>query len=180
MTPTPTTTPTTPTIGPTPDVEAAGTSRSRGVAGRALAGMCVAVCGVWAFAPLESARVEAPELTVSSAAASEAAPRALDLSAFNAPLWFAPPPPPTKVAESASPPPPPPPLKWQLLAIVREGHALRALVYDPDADRVIVLGEGDQSGPRRIARVTPTSLDVRDEAGVRTLALRDAAQGGRP
>lgn len=177
MTPTPTTTP---TVGPTPDVEVAGTRRARGVAGRALAGLCVAVCGVWAFMPLESARVEAPEVTVSSAAAGDAVPRALDLSAFNAPLWFAPPPPPTKVAESSSPPPPPPPLKWQLLAIVREGGALRALVYDPDTDKVIVLGEGDQSGPRRIARVTPTSLDVRDGAGVRTLALRDAAQGGHP
>jgi phosphomannomutase len=79
-----------------------------------------------------------------------------------------------------APPLPPPPLRWQLLAILREDTGYRALVYDPDADRLIVLKEGDESGPQRVERVTATTLNVRGGAGVRTLALREAAAGGRP
>jgi hypothetical protein len=160
-----------------PSAALTASRRSGGFDGSALAGLCVAVCGVWAFLPLEPAGVDVPEIAQDSGAAPQAAPLSLDLAAFNAPLWVAPPPP--KVAEAIPPAPPLPPLRWQLLAIVREDAGFKALVYDPDTDKLLVLGEGDQSGPRRIARVSPTSTDVRDGAGVRTLALRDQA-GGRP
>lgn len=180
MTPIPTTTPTaspTSTLTSTASTTAASSRRTGGFAGRVLAGLCVAACGVWAFLPLEPASVDVPEIAQDSGVTPGAAPIALDLAAFNAPLWVAPPPP--KVAAATPPAPPPLPLKWQLLAIVREGEGYKALVYDPDTDKLLVLGEGDQSGMRRVARVSPTSVDVRDGAGVRTLALRDQA-GGRP
>ncbi|MBX3410407.1 MAG: hypothetical protein KF859_11045 [Phycisphaeraceae bacterium] len=147
-----------------------------------IASACAALlCGAWAFWPLGSPRVDAPVFAELATAPAEPAHVALDLAAFNTPLWVAPPPPPVKVAESPPPPPPPPPappLKWQLLAIVREGEIYKALVYDPDSDKVLTLAEGDHSGPRRIARVTPTTIDVRDGAGTRTLALREP--GARP
>lgn len=168
---------TTPTTTSAPSATPPASRRPGGFVERALAVMCVAACGVWAFLPLEPATVDVPEIAKDSGVAPRTAPLALDLAAFNAPLWVAPPPP--KVAEAAPPAPPPPPLRWQLLAIVREDAGYKALVYDPDTDKLLVLGEGDQSGPRRIARVSSTSMDVRDGAGVRTLALRDQA-GGRP
>ncbi|MBK9189242.1 MAG: hypothetical protein IPM33_09840 [Phycisphaerales bacterium] len=65
-----------------------------------------------------------------------------------------------------------------MLAIVKEESSYKAVVYDPDTDKVLVLGEGDESGTCRIAKVTPTSVDVRYAAGVRTLALHET--GGRP
>lgn len=154
-----------------------GRERRRGAAW-ASAVMALAGCAVWAFWPLGSAEVAAPERAAPPVAPSAGAPAPLDLAAFNAPLWVAPPPPPPPVVASVPPPPPPvPPLRWQLLAIVREGESWRAIVYDPDADRVLSLGEGERSGARQVARVTPAGLEVRDAGGVRTLALRD---GGAP
>lgn len=144
--------------------------------GLAFAGLAVGACAVWAFWPLGTVQVPVPKVATGSATTPGPSRVALDVSAFSAPLWVAPEPPPS--TRAASPPPPPPPLRWQLLAIVREDSGYKAFLFDPDTDKVLVLTEGDQSGSRRIAKVTPTSVDVRDAAGVRTLALRDA--GGRP
>jgi hypothetical protein len=174
----------TPTSSPTPPAPARkiagnpGVRQGRRIIGRVLACVSIAACGVWAFMPLGRAQVDVPRISPSAAAAGQPAQVALDLAAFNAPVWVAPAapsPPPPALAEA----PPPPPLKWQLLAIVREDTGDRALVYDPDSDRLLVLREGDESGPRRVERVTATTLDVRGGVGVRTIALRDAA-GGRP
>jgi hypothetical protein len=63
---------------------------------------------------------------------------------------------------------------------VREDSGYKALIYDPDTDRLLVLREGDDSGPQRIDRITATTMEVRGGDGMRTIALRDAAPGGRP
>lgn len=180
----PTSIPATALTPPVPASESAddpGARQGRRIIGHVLTLVCIAACGVWAFMPLGPAQVEVPQISPAAAAAGQPTPAALDLAAFNAPLWVAPAapsPPPPAVAEA----PPPPPLKWQLLAIVREDMGYRALVYDPDSDRLLVLREGDETGPRRVERVTATTLDVRNEGGVsvRSLALREAAVGGRP
>jgi hypothetical protein len=175
------TTPTSTAPTPIPTSERAsvpGASQGRRHLGRVLTLMCIAACGVWAFMPLGPAQVSVPEISASAAAARPPTPSSLDLAAFNAPLWVAPAPASPSVAEA--PPPPPPPLKWQLLAIVREDTGYKALVYDPDTDRLLVLKEGDDSGPQRVERVTATTMDVRGGTGVRTLALREAAPGGHP
>lgn len=146
---------------------------------RGLGLVCMTACVLWAFLPLETPRATPPQTDASQSEVAIAARPEFDVAAFNVPLWVAPPP--VKVAQAsppAPPPPPPPPLKWQLLAIVKEESTYKAVVYDPDTDKVLVLGEGDESGACRIAKVTPTSVDVRDAAGVRTLALRET--GGRP
>jgi hypothetical protein len=136
----------------------------------------VTACGVWAFAPLEHPRVEVPALP---AAAPQEAPerRPIELAAFRAPLWVAPPaPPPPARPEPA--PPPPPPLKFQLLAIVREAEMLKAVLYDPDTDRLLVVAEGEPLGARRVERVHPTTVDIRDDRGIRTLSLVETQGGG--
>lgn len=155
-----------------------GATRWRRHIGRALALVCVAACAVWAFMPLGPTQVEVPQVSDSAAATPPPAPQALDLAAFQVPLWVAPAPAPQAVVEA--PPPPPPPLKWQLLAIVREDIGYKALVYDPESDRLLVLKEGDAPGPQRVERVTARTMDVREGVGVRTLALREASPGGRP
>ena len=157
---------------------ALGAKQGHQTIGRILALVCIAVCGVWAFMPLGPAQIDVPQVRVSAAGARPPAPAALDLAAFNTPLWVAPAPPPPAVVDA--PPLPPPPLKWQLLAILREDTGYRALVYDPDTGRLLVLREGDVSGPQRVDRITATAMDVRGGDRVRTLALRDAVPGGRP
>jgi hypothetical protein len=148
----------------------------RDVAYLGLLAAAVIGCGVWAFAPLEQPRIELPALP---AAAPQEAPerRPIELAAFRAPLWVAPPaPPPPPKQEPA--PPPPPPLKLQLLAIVREAETLKAVLYDPDTDRLLVVAEGEPLGTRRVERVHPTAVDIRDERGIRTLSLVDSQDGG--
>jgi hypothetical protein len=145
---------------------------------RGIATLCLLASAAWAFWPLSAASVSVPNIEITTSHSTAPALPPIDLAAFHTPLWVAPPPPPpVTIAASPPPPPPPPPplppLKWQLLAIVHHGQGYRAIVYDPDSDKVLTLAEGDESGPRRIARVTPTSIDVRDTAGLRTLSLRD-------
>jgi hypothetical protein len=137
----------------------------------------VAACGLWAFAPLPQVRIELPRLA-EPALREAPEPVRLDVAAFHAPLWIAPvPPPPPPKPEP--PPPPPPPLKLQLLAIVREADTLKAVLYDPDADRILVVAEGEPLGHRHhIERVRPDAVDIRDERGIRTLTLADSG-GGR-
>jgi hypothetical protein len=97
---------------------------------------------------------------------------ALDQAAFRVPIWVAEAAPPTPPPAIATPPPPP--LKLQLLAIVKEGETYKAAVYDPDSDRLLVLGAGDRVGVRTVNAVSRSSVTLRDETGTRTLALKDA------
>ncbi len=113
-----------------------------------------------------------------SLAAGEASgPVPLDLAAFETPLWLAPPPPPpTEIA--AKPPPPPPPLKLELLGILREGESYRAVVYDPETDKVTVLSSGDTLAGRTVGRITAETVAIKDGAGTRTLTLKTEAKPG--
>lgn len=52
------------------------------------------------------------------------------------------------------------------------------MLYDPDSDKVLTLREGEHSGSRRVTSITSTSVDIREGATLRTLALRES--GGRP
>jgi hypothetical protein len=129
----------------------------------------------WAVAPVRGPGVahhDVPPLP-------EAAPiqvAVLDTAAFRAPLWVSPPAPPPAPA----PPPPPPPLRLQLLAVVLEGGAYRAVLYDPDTDRVLVASEGQTVSGRTLERVSARGVRVRDQAGVRVLALRQDGTGVVP
>lgn len=103
---------------------------------------------------------------------------ALDLDPFRAPIWVAPPGPAAE-AEPAKQAPPPP-LKLQLLAITREGESYLAVLYDPETDRLHVVGAGESVGGRSVDSVEAGAIALRDGSGVRTLALRDDRQGGGP
>ncbi|MGE3108831.1 MAG: hypothetical protein AB7G11_15065 [Phycisphaerales bacterium] len=73
-------------------------------------------------------------------------PSPLDLALFSRPLW-----PPVEIAESSPSAPvsteklavPSQPLRLQLLAITREGDRYIATLYDPDADRLLSVSEGE-------------------------------------
>jgi len=67
-----------------------------------------------------------------------------------------------------------------LLAVIRQDNNLKALLYDPDVDRLLLLGSGEELGGRTIEAVTKTGVSIRDDAGVRTLALTDARPGSAP
>jgi hypothetical protein len=152
----------------------------------------IAVTAWWAFKPLPGVELHQPELAAAIETAPPEAPTrlALDTRGFSTPLWVAPPaspPPPTP----EPPPPPPPPLKLQLIAIVREANdVMSVMLYDPDADRMLSLKEGDAlpgAAGRVIEKITAANVQIKDpptrsgrEPVIRTLALTDilAPPGG--
>ncbi|HRQ73812.1 MAG TPA: hypothetical protein PLU35_12360 [Phycisphaerales bacterium] len=126
-----------------------------------------AALALWAFAPLASPPLPRPP-SVPAAGRHAGALPALDLAAFHAPLWVTPPAPPPP----EPPPAPLPPLRLQLLAVLHERGGLAAVLYDPDADRLLIVAEGQELAQgRTVERVTASDVRIRDAAGTRTLAL---------
>jgi hypothetical protein len=54
------------------------------------------------------------------------------------------------------------------------------MLYDADADRVVVAVPGARLRMCTIERVTEAGVQLRDSAGLRTLALRQEQPGGAP
>lgn len=129
------------------------------------------VAGAWALAPLSRPELEAPAPTER---ASPTPTRPLDDSAFGAPLWVAPPPPPPEPAKII----PPPPLRFELLAIVRDGESLEAIIHDLDSDQIRLVGVGTPLGLATVDRIGDAEITLRDPAGTRTVAL--ARPGSTP
>lgn len=146
-------------------------------AGRLGGALLVIAAGVWAFWPLGAGEIEEPTIAASPVEAPARTVASLDTAAFRAPLWVAPPAPPAPPVAAA----PPPPLRVQLLAVVHEEGVYKAVLYDPDSDRLLVLREGETlgAGGRSIQSVTVSAVQIRDQSGIRTLALRqDQGSGG--
>lgn len=140
--------------------------------------LCAALFAVWPVSvdPITPPESIGPINTISS----KPVMIALDVAAFDVPVWLAPPPPPVVelAAKPAAPSPPPPPLKLELLGIIREGNAYRAVVYDPDTDKVAVVGSGDSLAGRKVDRVSVDALAIRDASGIRTLTLKGPPGNG--
>ncbi|MDP1661044.1 MAG: hypothetical protein Q8L55_03935 [Phycisphaerales bacterium] len=124
---------------------------------------------VWALWPigerdLPSGPAPAP---VARAGASQRLP--LQIAAFDAPIWTLDPPLP-------APSTPPPPLRLQLVGMVRDsgagtGGVLKAVIYDPDADGLVVVAEGARVGPRTVTRIDATGVTLTDATGTRRLLM---------
>ncbi|MCC6660715.1 MAG: hypothetical protein IT437_07490 [Phycisphaerales bacterium] len=132
----------------------------------------VTFCAAWTAWPLAPEPVTAPALTAipERPAPSPAGLDPLDMDAFRVPIWVAPPPPPAQ----HKPDPPPPPLRLRLLAIVHESGHNVAAIYDPDADRVRIVGEGQALSPGcTVEAIAPGAITLRDSGALRTLTLRE-------
>jgi hypothetical protein len=139
----------------------------------------VALAAWWAFAPLHARDISVPELNEADSEPGAIRLAALDLDAFRIPLWVAPPAPPEPEPEPPTPAPPPP-LRMQLVAVVGGPDGYSAVLYDPDADRLVVVAAGESLAEGRVVEgVTASGVSIRDDHGVRTLALREG-RGGAP
>lgn len=151
-------------------------ARSR-AAGRLRTAPClvaVVLSAWWALAPLESPDMSVPELDELETAPDGPRLATLDVDAFRVPLWVSPPAPP----EPEPDPPPPPPLRMQLLAVVGGPESYSAVLYDPDADRLVVVAPGEALAQGRVVEgVTARGVRIRDGEHIRTLAVRDDAPG---
>ncbi len=149
-------------------------SFGRGFALRIAGAVGVLGSAAWSFWPLPNTRVALPDAPPAAQAPVRAAAPRLNLAAFRTPLWVAPPPPP----QAAAPPPPPPPLRLRLVAILSEQAGYRAAVYDPDADRLLIIGAGDSIAGRAVLSVRASDLTLGDASGQRQLTLQ--TEGAAP
>jgi hypothetical protein len=132
-----------------------------------LGGTAMLGCAIWMCSPLDAVGTQNPEPPTRTPKAPRREPTPLDVTAFRAPLWVAPASP-----AQARAPEPPSPLRLQLIAIIREAGAFKAVLYDPDADTLTVVGAGDTIAGRTIERVGSAELTLRDGGRSRTLSLR--------
>lgn len=150
----------------------------------------IALAAWWALAPTASSSSAPVEELDAAALEPPPPPRAamiepVDVAAFRLPVWMLPPEPAREeTADAPTPPSPPPtipPFQMQLLAIVREldadGLRYRAILYDPQSDRIVTAVEGQAIGPRVVESVDAGSLVLRGpgRTGPCTLALSDQA-----
>lgn len=170
-------------------------TRTTMIAGGAL----MAVAFAWALRPAGSSRnsMSQSESNVGGRSTPSTSPgtsesTALDLAAFNAPLWVNPPQ--AVVAKAEPPPAPPPPWKAQLLAITRDAKgSLQAIFYDEAKDTLATVAEGGTVVGRTVQRIDERGvtmepnaqrIDLRRDpprAALRATAAEDlAALLGRP
>ncbi len=124
---------------------------------------------VWALWPIGERTLPSNPVPAPVARSDAAERLRLPIAAFDAPLWTLDPPPPVPAT-------PPPPLRLQLVGMVRDGAAgtggvLKAVIYDPDADELVVVGEGARVGPRTVTRIDTTGVSLTDAAGTRRLLM---------
>ena len=126
---------------------------------------------VWAVWPMGTPRIDAPTLQVANAAPAEVPLPPLDVKAFSTPVWTIAAAPPSP-APPPSPPPPPPPLKLQLIGIIKEEAIYKAVLYDPDTNKLWVVASGQNAAGHKIDRVAPDAITIKDGPLVRMLALK--------
>ena len=136
-----------------------------------LCGVIVLTGAGWALLPGGPGPIEAPSLEFAGAQVDRPIVAPLDFKAFQTPVWTiaAAPQPPTP---AAPPPPPPPPLKLQLIGIIKEDQAYKAVLYDPDTNKLFVVASGEDAAGHAVDHVAADSVALRDGALVRTLGLK--------
>lgn len=133
----------------------------------------IASGGTWALWPLGPSSVPVPETAPLDLVPLRRSV-ALDIDAFRTPLFVSPPLPAVVAAiVDEPPPPPPPPTRLQLLAILTDTPSFRAMLYDPDADCILIRSEGDPLGRGTVLRVTRNAMEFGEDNLKRTLTLRE-------
>lgn len=130
----------------------------------------------WVLLPARVLTIEVPSLALSAASQEEVKVTPLDAKAFDTPVWTiaaAPQPP----APPPPPPPPPPPLKLQLIGILKEDQGYKAVLYDPDTNKLFVKATGEEALGHKIDRVAADAITIKDGTLVRTLALKNGGGG---
>ena len=96
-----------------------------------------------------------------------------DQSAFAVRLWNPPPPPPEarNALVAGQTAPPPKPLRLQLIGIIDDGRQLRAALYDPETDRLLIVATGDRVKQHTIT-ITADAVELADGRVTHRLTLR--------
>jgi len=98
----------------------------------------------------------------------------LDQRAFAAKLWNQPARQPDPAPSAAAKIDPPKPLNLQLIGIIIDEAGVRkAAIYDPDADRTLIVSGGDAVRDFQVISITATGIELSDGSAVRRMALME-------
>lgn len=132
-------------------------------------------CALWAFGPWQAP--DAPSVTPLRAGSErvviEAGIEPIDQNAFLARLWDQPAAPDPHAAEPAARAEPEPMPRFQLIGITRDQGRLYAVLYDPQADRLFTVGDGDSIGHHTVTAISESGVELSDGRSTRWLALRE-------
>lgn len=129
----------------------------------------------WTIAPTADPDERLPETASAPGAGTGPTGRStLDTAAFDRVLWFVAPPPP------AIPPPPKPPEmpRLELVGIIRQGDALRALIVDAADHELRTISAGDTIGVTEVLEITDRGVRCRAYGRSFELLLDGGSGGG--
>jgi hypothetical protein len=139
---------------------------------------CLSLAAWWALAPIGSiAGDAAPSTTIALAAPSaertgSSEERPFDVDAFDVRLWEARPD--SQLADEQNVQPPTestPPTRLQLIGIIQEARDLKAALYDPAADQLLIVGVGEKVSEHTVVDIRAESVTLATEGSIQTLTL---------
>jgi hypothetical protein len=135
----------------------------------AVGAVCVGAVLTWALWPLESREEFAGASPVATVGSGEDRPvpaaDELDAQRFAVALWNPPPPPADAETAPKENKPVPLQIRLQLLGIVESssGAAPGAILYNPDADEILIVAAGERIGPLAVSSVTAQGVELEDD-----------------
>ena len=134
--------------------------------------LVVAACGWFALGPVSTAEVGfGAKMAKDAPAVTPPAPDLFDAKAFDVALWN-----PTESRKLASGfatgAASRPATRVQLVGITEEKGVLRAALYDPDSDRLWIVGNGESIPGQRVQSLTASEITLVGNVGTTRLALR--------
>lgn len=124
----------------------------------------IIACASWAFLLQNEVSVDSTTIDLHKAAplAVNNTDQSLDQSVFTVNLWN---PPTVKISKtnvSKQEPRRVKPLRLQLIGITNDGNTLRAAIYDPDSDQLLIVASGQSILGHTISDITKDAVLIAD------------------
>ena len=134
----------------------------------------VAGLAMWSWRPLKDLEQGVVEVRLREPPSdpSDSLHVPLDRSAFTAKLWN-PPLPEVSNEATAQRTIPTKPLRLQLVGIIDDGQSLRAAVYDPETDRLLILASGERVQKHTVTSITADAIELANGRSSHRLTLRE-------
>lgn len=156
------------------------TATRRNHAALAICAMTTIACAIWALMPMSQPNLTVPTLNAPTTDTHTEDKPNLDARLFAVDLWNPPPVQinPTQTAATQRPTPSP---KYELIGIIndqtQDGPILRAALYDPAADQLLIVTSGDIIGTHTVSSIDEEAVTLADARGQTRLELHP--KGGR-
>ena len=131
------------------------------------------MCAGWAILLQEDSSIDPITIDLRQAAplAENDTDQSLDITAFTANLWNPPPVKKTSTALIKRELPRAKPLKLQLIGIIGDGNTLKAAIYDPDSDQLLIVASGQSILGCTISKITKDTVVIADGSFTHHLQL---------